>query len=76
MERGRRDTREDLVAFGRRLRRLRQEAGLSQEELAHRAGLHRTVIGRVERAERDVGVSTLWPISRALGVPVRDLLPE
>lgn len=68
MEVSRRDSSEHLLAFGKRVRRLRQDAGLSQEQLAHAAGLHRTVVGRLERAEREVGVGTLWPLAAALGV--------
>lgn len=40
--------------FGHNLRRARKQAGLSQEELAVRASLHRTEIGLVERGERSV----------------------
>lgn len=64
-----------LVALGLRVRELRIERGISQEGLAHAAGLHRAVVGFIERAERDVGVSTLWPLAAALGVEVRDLFP-
>jgi XRE family transcriptional regulator, regulator of sulfur utilization len=55
-------------AVGQRVRALRIEAGLSQEELATRAGLHRNYTGRVERAEQDIGITALWKLSKALGV--------
>lgn len=62
-----------LRDFGLHLRRLRQERGMSQERLAHAAGLHRAVVGFIERAEREVGIGTLWPLAEALGIEVADL---
>lgn len=57
-----------------KLERIRR--GLSQEELAERAGLHRTYIGMVERAERNISVINLVQIANALSVPVGLLLGE
>jgi transcriptional regulator with XRE-family HTH domain len=66
-----------LEAFGLRVRVLRVKRGLSQEELGHAAGLGRTVVGYIERAERDVGISHVWPLAEALGVPAAALFePE
>ncbi len=48
------------------MRHFRQLAGLSQEELADRCGLHRTYIGSVERGERNVGLINIYAIARAL----------
>jgi transcriptional regulator with XRE-family HTH domain len=56
------------------VRALRSRLGISQEELAHLCGLHRTYVGAVERAERNVTLSTLEVFSKALGVSVPDLL--
>lgn len=56
------------------IRRLRHELGLSQEELADVCGLHRTYVGSVERAERNVTLSSLEMLAKALGVSVVDLL--
>lgn len=61
--------RTELLAYGRRIRSLREAKGWTQEKLAEEAGLPRPVVGFIERAERDTGVSHVWPISRALGVP-------
>jgi transcriptional regulator with XRE-family HTH domain len=65
-----------LVAFGRRLASLRAERGLTQEQLAHEAGLHRTVVGYIERGQRDVGISTVWLLAEALGVAPSEMLPS
>ena len=56
--------------------RLRHSQGLSQEELAERAGLHRTYIGSVERGERNVTLSTLEVLATAFGVSVTILLTK
>jgi len=60
----------ELRSFGANVRMWRERAGISQEELAHAAGLHRTYVGGVERGERNVGVLNLLRISRALSVPI------
>lgn len=60
--------------FAHNVKRIRQETGLSQEELAERAGLHRTYISSVERAERNVSLKNISNIAEALGVPAADLL--
>lgn len=59
---------EVLGEFGRRIRRTRLEAGLSQEELAHRVGLHRTYIGSVERGERNIGLLNIAALATVLQV--------
>jgi transcriptional regulator with XRE-family HTH domain len=61
---------------GERIRALRKAAGLSQERLAERAGLHYTYIGAVERAERNVTLDTLVRIANGLGVAVGDFFPS
>lgn len=56
------------------MRRQRLGRGLSQEQLADLAGLHRTYIGSVERGERNVSIDNIEAIANALAVSVRDLL--
>ena len=59
--------------FGRRLRKLRTEKGLSQEALALDCDLDRTYIGGIERGERNVSLINIEKIAVALDVPVREL---
>lgn len=61
--------------LGARIRAHRKQAGLSQQELAERAGLHRGTIADLERARRDnVCLSTAWRITLALGLKDVSLL--
>jgi transcriptional regulator with XRE-family HTH domain len=62
-----------LRRFGARVRALREMAGLSQEELAARAGIHRTYVGGVERGERNLSLRNIVRLAKALGVPPGDL---
>lgn len=59
--------------FANRLRELRRKAGLSQEELGFRAGLHRTYIGSIERAEQNVSLDNIHKIAKAFKVPIYEL---
>ena len=60
-------------AIGDRLRELRLKAGItSQEALAHKAGVHRTYIGRLERGESGVTVEALAAILAGMDVSLRD----
>ncbi len=61
---------------GINLKRLRQDRGLSQEELAFESGLHRTYISGVERSVRNPTVLVLQEIAGALKVPAAKLLEE
>lgn len=62
-------------AFGDRVRALRLQAGHSQEEFAHIAGLDRTYVGSVERGERNVSLDNIYRLARALDIAANDLLP-
>lgn len=70
------DLQRRLETFGLRVREYRTQAGLSQEALADRAGLHRTYIGSVERGERNVSLGNAYAIADALGVQVHELLGQ
>jgi transcriptional regulator with XRE-family HTH domain len=59
--------------FGDRVRTLRGVKGLSQEETAHRAGVHRTYLGGIERGERNPSLRNIAAIAKALGVSISDL---
>ncbi len=63
-----------LLALGARVRTLRQAQGFSQDDLASRAGLHRTYVGGVERGERNVSLLNLAKLASALDVPLPSLL--
>ncbi len=61
-----------LVAFGKRLRELREKRGLSQEKLAELADLHRNYAGLLERGGANPTLLTIVALARALGVlPVK-----
>lgn len=62
--------------FASNLRRFRLAQGLSQELLAEHAGLHRTYVGSVERAERNASIDNMERLALALGVDLADLLRE
>lgn len=62
--------------FGRRVRFLRERAGLSQEALAAKAGIHRTYMGGVERGERNISLKNIVRLAAALGVHPRELFDE
>jgi transcriptional regulator with XRE-family HTH domain len=62
------------VKFGERLRELRTQKGLSQEQLAHDANVHRTYIGMIERAEKNITLGNIEKIAKALNVNITELL--
>jgi transcriptional regulator with XRE-family HTH domain len=59
--------------LGVRLRTMRKTARLSQERLGHRSGLSGKFIGEVERGEKSISIDSLYRVSVALEVPLRDL---
>jgi len=62
-----------LVQFGNRVRSIRAQRGLSQEELASLAGVHRTYIGMIERGEKNITLINIFKISSALGVKIFEI---
>ena len=59
--------------FGSSLRKLRDERGYSLEVLGDRAGLHRNLVGGVERGERNVALENIIKLARALSVSPKEL---
>lgn len=62
------------VRLGQRIKALRLEQGMNQDEFAAAAGIHRTHPGKLENALIDPQLSTLVKVARALGVEVGELL--
>jgi XRE family transcriptional regulator, regulator of sulfur utilization len=60
--------------LGQRLRALRTQRGLSQERLGKGSGLSGKFIGEVERGEKSISIDSLYRVSVALEVPLRDLM--
>ena len=56
------------------IRRVRIEKGLTQEKLALKTGLHRAYIGQVERGDRNIGLTNLDKIAKALNVNLKDMI--
>ena len=65
-----------LEKFGQKVREERQKQGLSQEELAAKAGVHRTYIGMIERAEKNITLLNIEKISKALDINISKLLED
>jgi len=62
--------------FSNNVRKYRIKQNLSQEELAEKAGVHRTYIGSVERGERNITINVMEKICVALEIPITDLFKE
>lgn len=58
------------------IRRLRAERGISQEDLADLAGLHRTYVGSIERSERNISIDNIGKLAAAFGVSLSKLLED
>ena len=63
-----------LQHFGTRIRELRTERGLSQEQLADETGFHRTYIGMVERGERNLSLLNVAVFARVFEISLSELL--
>lgn len=65
-----------VAVFAANVRKKRLELGLSQEELAEGAGVHRTYIGMLERGEKNVTIYNIERVAVALGVEPHTLLMD
>ena len=64
-----------MVRFGTKLRKVREQTGISQEKLAELAGLHRTYVSSVERGQRNISLVNIEKLAVALGVTMGKLMP-
>ena len=62
------------IKFGERVREIRVSKNLSQEQLASLANVHRTYIGMVERAEKNITLANIEKIANGLNVNITELL--
>lgn len=62
------------IKFGNRVREIRKEKKLSQEELAVKANLHRTYIGMIERAEKNITLLNIEKIANALEISINEIM--
>jgi len=66
----------EVVHIGKRLKNRRLRAGLTQDELARKAGTTQTTVARIERDAVEPEVTTIRKLARALGTTPADLIPE
>jgi transcriptional regulator with XRE-family HTH domain len=59
--------------FGLAIKQRRQELGISQEELAYRASLHRTYVSDIERGTRNVSIENIAKLAKALNISISAL---
>ena len=62
-----------LILFGNKVKTLRKQKGISQEELAFRSDLHRTYIGMIERAEKNITLKNIAKIANGLEISIKDI---
>ncbi|KRG32577.1 XRE family transcriptional regulator [Psychrobacter sp. P11F6] len=67
-------TDERIIAFGKRVREVRRNKGISQEKLAELAGIDRSYMGNIERGEKNITLKKAYEICEALGVDINDLV--
>lgn len=63
-----------LIKFAKRVREERKKLRLSQEEFADKAGFHRTYIGMIERAERNITLSNIEKLAKAFHISISAVL--
>lgn len=65
-----------IIKFGKTVRDARLKRNLSQEKLGELAGLHRTYIGMVERAEKNITLKNIQKIAKALSLRISSLFKD
>ena len=65
-----------LVSFGRRVRELHQQPGLSQEKFALTIGMDRTYYSSVESGKRNISLLNIKKLADGFGIPIADLFPQ
>jgi len=65
-----------LIQFGQRVKEIRKKKNLSQEELSFRSDLHRTYIGMIERAEKNITLINIEKIAKGLDVKIKELFND
>lgn len=68
------DSRTLTRAFGRVVAQARRDAGWTQEELAHRAGVHRTYVGDLENGRKSPTLDVVETLASAFGRPAHELI--
>ena len=62
-----------LIKFGKKIKQLRTEKAWSQEELAYKSGFHRTYIGMIERAERNISLRNIEKLAQTFNIEIKNL---
>lgn len=62
--------------IGRKLREVREQTGLSQEQLSEKAGYYRTYVGHIENGKHSPSVHTMWRLAEAMDTKLSDLLKD
>ena len=62
-----------LIQFGKRIRDERTKRGISQERLGELAKVHRTYVGMIERGEKNITLTNIEKLAKALGLEIRQL---
>ncbi len=65
---------EPAIAFGKVLHRLRQEAGLTQEQLGFEADLRRTYVSILELGQQQPSLATILKLASALNLPAHEVI--
>ena len=68
------DEDDPVIRFGKRVRELRDSQAITQDELAHIAGMDRSYVGQIERGEKNITIKGIYKLAHALGVKASRLL--